>query len=138
MGLIVVDAGVIIAVLDATDTHHANARWSLAEFRARSDDLILPATVYAEVMVGALAAGASAAATLDEFIDALPARIEPVTRDIARAAGGLRAEHGRRLRLPDALVIATAIVLRADRVITTDSKWPGAPIAVTVVRAFHA
>jgi predicted nucleic acid-binding protein len=37
----------------------------------------------------------------------------------------LRARH-RSLELPDALVIATAEHSRADRLITTDRKWPSA------------
>jgi predicted nucleic acid-binding protein len=36
----------------------------------------------------------------------------------------LRAATG--LRLPDALVVATAIVVDADRLLTTDARWPSA------------
>jgi predicted nucleic acid-binding protein len=43
--------------------------------------------------------------------------------EIATAAARLRARH-RSLRLPDALVIATASVRRADRLVTTDRRWP--------------
>ena len=134
MGVIVLDAGVIIGLLDADDAHHAGARRALAEARESGDDLVLPATAYAEVMVGALAAGDAAAATVDAFVDALPARIDPVNREIARSAGRLRAEHRTKLRLPDALVIATATVLKADRLLTTDGRWPRVPVPVTVVR----
>jgi uncharacterized protein (DUF1778 family) len=63
-------------------------------------------------------------ATVDAFLDALPARLEPATRDIGATAASLRAAHGPSLRLPHALVAATAVVLRADRVITTDGHWP--------------
>jgi predicted nucleic acid-binding protein len=45
--------------------------------------------------------------------------------EIARQAAMLRARH-RSLELPDALVIATAEHSRADRLITTDRKWPSA------------
>lgn len=34
---------------------------------------------------------------------------------------------------PDALVIATAIVLGADRIITTDGGWPEVPVRVEVM-----
>ena len=44
---------------------------------------------------------------------------------IATTAAKLRAAH-RTLRLPDALVIATAIEGEADHLITTDRKWPTA------------
>jgi predicted nucleic acid-binding protein len=45
--------------------------------------------------------------------------------EIATQAATLRARH-RSLELPDALVIATAEHSRADRLITTDRKWPSA------------
>jgi len=133
MGLIVLDAGVIIGILDAGDTHHANARKVLAEAIGNAAELVLPASAYAEILAGAFAAGTAAAATVDEFVDALPARIQSVTREIARSAGRLRAEHGTRVRLPDALVIATAMVLKADRLLTTDARWPRVPVEVTIV-----
>jgi len=43
--------------------------------------------------------------------------------DIAASAAALRARH-RTLKLPDALVIATASELDADRLVTTDRRWP--------------
>ena len=72
---------------------------------------------------------------MDRFIDALPARVEPASRSIAAAAAVLRAEHGPSLRLPDALVVATAAVLEADRVITTDLRWPPLTVPVVVIRS---
>ena len=64
------------------------------------------------------------------------AGIEIVIPDVtvARAAAQLRAEHGGRVRLPDALVVATAIVRRADRVVTTDARWPGVGLTVEVLQ----
>ena len=41
----------------------------------------------------------------------------------ATDAAALRAKHGS-LKLPDALVIATARMLGADLLVTTDRKWP--------------
>ncbi|MEO6627881.1 MAG: hypothetical protein ABIP03_04865, partial [Aquihabitans sp.] len=43
--------------------------------------------------------------------------------DIAVAAASLRGRHPS-LKLPDALVIATAGYLEADYLVTTDRKWP--------------
>jgi predicted nucleic acid-binding protein len=48
----------------------------------------------------------------------------------------LRARHAR-LRLPDALVIATAVERSADELITTDRRWPTARamrLGVTITR----
>jgi len=41
------------------------------------------------------------------LLDALPARVAPISRPAARAAAALGARHGRAVRLPDALVVAT-------------------------------
>ncbi len=134
MGLTVLDAGVLIAILEQTDAHHGSARRAVAEARSRGDRLVLPAAAYAEVLVNPSQRGAEAVATVDAFVDALPAPIEPITRDIAAAAAMLRARHGRALRLPDALILATARIMGADRVITTDSRLPETEVAVDVVR----
>jgi len=72
---------------------------------------------------------------VDAFIEALPAAVEPETRAIARRAAELRARHGTRVRLPDALVVATAVVLGATRVVTTDARWPDLGVSVEVIGA---
>lgn len=135
MGLTVLDAGVIIATLDASDVHHEAAAHALTVARQRGDILVLPASAFAECLVSPYRRGPEAVAVVDSFVDALPARIEPASRAIASAAAELRARHAGRLRLPDALVVATAVVLGADRVITTDSGWPGLPVTVDVLAA---
>ena len=133
MGLTVLDAGVVIAVLDGGDAHHAASVRVLREARDRGDGLVLPASAYAECLVSPSRSGPAAIATVDRFLDALPARVEPASRAIAAAAAALRAAHGPALRLPDALVVATAMVLDADRVVTTDSRWPALPVTVEVI-----
>jgi predicted nucleic acid-binding protein len=135
MDLTVLDAGVLIAVLNADDAHHERARQSFATLRDRGDRLIVPASAYAEVLVAPLRQSPAKGDAVDEFIEALPASVEPATRDIARRAAELRARHGTRVRLPDALVVATAIALGAARVVTTDARWPDLGIDVEVVGA---
>jgi len=49
--------------------------------------------------------------------------VNPLTTPIARKAARLRAIH-KSLKLPDALVVATAIHCEAQRLVTTDRKWP--------------
>ncbi len=133
MGLTVLDAGVIIAILDPSDVHHQTAADALTGARERSDALVLPASAYAECLVSPYRRGTEAVAIVDSFVDALPARVEPASREIASRAAALRAHHASGLRLPDALVVATAIVLGADRVITTDSRWPALSVTVEVL-----
>jgi predicted nucleic acid-binding protein len=133
MALTILDAGVIIAILDSSDAHHSAAREAVTLARGRGEELAIPASAYAEVLVGPYRQGASAAAKVDEFLAALPARVEPATREVAARAARLRAEHGARLRLPDALVVATAVELHAGLLLTTDAGWPSMPVRVSVV-----
>jgi predicted nucleic acid-binding protein len=133
MALTILDAGVIIAILDSSDAHHAAARETVTQARSRGEELAIPASAYAEVLVGPYRQGGSAAAKVDEFLAALPARVAPATREVAATAARLRALHGTKLRLPDALVVATAIELGAALLLTTYAGWPSLPIPVTVV-----
>ena len=132
MALTVLDAGVVIAVLNASDAHHQAAKHAISAALAGGERLVLPASAYAEVLVAPYRRGEEAVATVDAFVDAMPAAIEPATRQIAASAAELRAGHGR-LRLPDALVVATAASLGADRILTTDAGWPQLSVRVEVV-----
>ncbi|MFI5040396.1 MAG: type II toxin-antitoxin system VapC family toxin [Acidimicrobiales bacterium] len=134
MALTILDAGIVIAILDASDGYHVAAVAAVASVIERGDDLVLPASAYAEVLVAPHRRGGEAVATVDAFVDALPATVEPATRPIAAVAAELRARHGTGLRLPDALVVATALVLGAERVVTTDARWPRLPVTVEVIR----
>lgn len=135
MGLTVLDSGVVIAILDGNDAHHSAALSAVAAAIKRQDVIVLPVSAYAEAHVTPSRNGPRSIATFDGFIDALPARVEPVSRAIGAAAAGLRARHGPSLKLPDALVVATAHVLKADRVVTTDQGWPDVGIPIDVVAA---
>jgi predicted nucleic acid-binding protein len=75
----------------------------------------------------------AAADVVDSLVDALPAQVQPITRSIARAAAQLRATHGTRLRLPDALVVATALDLGADHVLPTDRRWPKVGVTIQAI-----
>jgi len=102
MALTILDAGIIIAVLDSSDAHHAAAREALTHARSRGEELAIPASAYAEVLVGPFRQGANAPAKVDEFLAASsgssgsqrPGRF-------AATAARLRAQHGTKLRLPD-------------------------------------
>lgn len=133
MALTVLDASIVIAVLDSKDPHHTAARAGLASRLDALDTFVLPVSAYAETLVGAFRSGDAAVATVESFIDALPARIESATPGIGRSAARLRAQHGRRTQLPDAFVIATAIELQAERVLTTDRRWPAVGVRVEVL-----
>ena len=137
MGLTVLDAGILIAALDAADVHHSPSVEAMRVRTASSVEFALPASAYAELMVGPTAKGGGVAARVDRLLDGVPVAIVSADRRIARRAAGIRAAHPR-LKLPDALVIATGLELQADEVLTTDTGWPNVEIAVTVVRPTSA
>ena len=120
MALLVLDASVVIALLDEKDAHHERA---LASIEAtREDDKVIPASSFAEVLVVPQRAGDRAVQEFERNLADVPVRIESVTPDVARRAAALRARHAA-LRLADALVLATAEVLGAT-VLTADGAWP--------------
>lgn len=127
MGLIHLDAGVLIGFLDADDMHHPGARAVIADALDRSDRLAMAASAYAECIVGPARRGPGAVGLVQDLRQRLPLEIVDLNVDIATAAASLRARH-RTLRLPDALVIATATVGQADRLVTTDRRWPSAEV----------
>lgn len=120
MAVVVLDASVLIAFLDANDAHHPAAVEALRAHERET--LVLPASAYAEVLVGPLRRRAAAVATIQALLSALAVRIEPLTADIAVAAASLRARHPS-LRLPDAFVLATADTLDDAIVLTADRAW---------------
>ena|SRR5437867_1720668 len=122
MGLTVLDAGVVIAGLDADDAHYTAAADALSAARDRGDSFVLPASAYAEILVRPASRGARTVARVDAALDAMAITIADTDREIARRAAILRARHSS-LRLPDALVIATAVELEADHLLTTDRRW---------------
>lgn len=123
MALTVLDTGVVIGFLDPTDAHHVRAVAALTALRKASDKGVVPASAYAELLVQPYRRGASRVKVVDDALDALGFVVEPITRSTARAAAQLRAGHPG-LRLPDALIVATARTLKASRLITTDAGWP--------------
>ncbi|MBA2719871.1 MAG: type II toxin-antitoxin system VapC family toxin [Chloroflexi bacterium] len=133
MGLTVVDAGVVIAALSPQDTHHGAAVAAISTAIRRGDRLAIPASALAEALVHPFRSGQAVVDQVERFIDELPATVEPLTRRMAHAAAAARASNGRNLALPDALIVATAIVLDADDILTTDLGWPSVGRQVTVV-----
>ncbi len=121
MALIVLDASVVIAFLDSSDALHGDAVGALTA--NRSEDLVLPASAYAEILVAPLRRGMEAVARARQVMADLAIRIEPLTTEVADRAALLRARHAS-LRLPDAFVLATGETLEADVVLTADRAWP--------------
>ena len=116
MARVALDADVVIGFLDPSDAQHDQAVELLAAHLARGDDILIAATVYAEVIVRPLQHGTDA--KVDEFLTAIDPHVVDVDRALARQAAQLRARHTA-LRLPDALALATALAADAE-LITLD------------------
>jgi predicted nucleic acid-binding protein len=108
----------VIALLSATDSHHRRAVTEFGGAVDRNEALSMASSAYSEILVHAMRAGRGD--SVDRLVDRLRVEIVPISRDIARRAAELRAEHGA-LRLPDALVLATA-QLRGERLLTFDER----------------
>ncbi|MGH2869571.1 MAG: type II toxin-antitoxin system VapC family toxin [Solirubrobacteraceae bacterium] len=111
MARVALDTDVVIAFLDPGDAQHAGAVQALGRHLAGGDEILIGATVYAEVIVRPLQQGT--AEKVDEFLAAINAQVIVVDRLLARAAAGLRARH-RAVRLPDAIALATALTRDAE------------------------
>jgi predicted nucleic acid-binding protein len=127
MGLTHLDAGVIIAFLDGADAHHDAARSALSTALDNAERLSIAASALAECLVGPARRSTKAVELVRTVIDRLPVAVVHLDEEIATQAAMLRARH-RSLKLPDALVIATAEQASADRLITTDREWPTAKV----------
>jgi predicted nucleic acid-binding protein len=102
---LILDASVLIGLLDAADTHHDRAVDDVEAADRDGQHLLLPASAYSETLVPF-----ARAHRLEEARDAIAAMgitVVPLTDTIAERAAELRASDTR-LRLPDAIVLATA------------------------------
>ncbi len=118
MAPVALDADVLIAFLDPGDAQHERAVGELRPRLAAGEQLIVGASVYAEVMVRPLQQGTDA--KVDEFLDATGTHVIAIDRPLARQAAQLRASH-RSLRFGDALSLATALG-RDAQLITLDQR----------------
>jgi predicted nucleic acid-binding protein len=119
MGVAVVDASVLIAAIDDGDAHHERA---IAELESALGEqrLRLPAVAFSEALVAPYRTSQSRGRAVEGGLRRL-GRVEPITPDIASRAAQLRSK--RRIKLPDALILATAVELRAQEILTFDERW---------------
>jgi predicted nucleic acid-binding protein len=102
---LILDASVLIGLLDTADTHHDRAIDDVEAADREGRQLLVPASAYSETLVAF-----ARARRLEEArraITAMGITIVSLTDSIAERAAELRARHTR-LRLPDAIVLATA------------------------------
>jgi predicted nucleic acid-binding protein len=102
---LILDASVLIGLLDTADTHHDRAIDDVEAADREGRQLLLPASAYSEMLVAF--ARARRLEDARRAITAMGITIVSLTDTIAERAAELRAHHAR-LRLPDAIVLATA------------------------------
>ena len=111
MGALVLDASVLIGLLDSADAHHARAVEDVERADRDRRQLLAPASAYTEALVAFARAGRVREAR--KAIAAMGITIAPLTATMAERAAVLRASH-RHLRLPDAIVLACADELASE------------------------
>lgn len=114
-GIVVLDAGVLIALSSESDAHH---EWAMGVFlHTLSQELSMSALTYAEVMVHPTKAGKA-----DEFQERLAGlhlQVRPCDQSDVADLATLRVESG--LRMPDAVVLHESLRLGAT-LATTDNR----------------
>lgn len=118
MGTLILDASVLIALLDRSDPHHARAVDEVEAADQDDDDLVAPASAYSEALVAF--ARESLVDDAREAIAAMGVEVAPLDAGTAERAAALRARHAR-LRLPDAMVLATCQQL-GGRMLSYDQR----------------
>jgi predicted nucleic acid-binding protein len=105
VGALILDASVLISLLDIADSHHDRAIDDVEAADQEGEQLLLPASAYSETLVAF--ARARRIQEAREAITSMGITVVSLTDTIAERAAELRARH-RQLRLPDAIVLATA------------------------------
>jgi predicted nucleic acid-binding protein len=117
-----VDTAPIIYVLESNPVYADNF---VGLFEAAADgaiSIVLSAVTLAEVLTGPCKAGQAALAKRYE-VALCQYEVVPVTVPIAALSAQLRAQH--RLKLPDALQLATALECGANAFVTHDRDFTG-------------
>ena len=119
--LSVLDASVLIALLDEKDVGRPVARSAVVESK-RDHDLLIPVTAFSESIVAPYRRSRRDGQRAEAALAALGSLVE-VTRAIASQAAQLRAT--RQIKLPDALILATAMQVAATQILTLDRRLRG-------------
>jgi predicted nucleic acid-binding protein len=123
------DSVAVAGFLDRDDGFHAAADARVREFAGR-DTLIVSVITYAELLTGA-GVGHHALSAVRGFFEQLIDEIYSVDRAVAERAAELRSQTPS-LKMPDALILATADLRDADLVITGDDRWTSIDIGARV------
>ena len=127
--VVLLDSSTVVGFLDRDDALHADADRRLRALAGR-ERLIVSVVSYAEVLTGARL-GHHDIDIVQGFFAQLIDDVVVVDVEVAERASVLRAAK-RSLRMPDALILATADVRQADVVLAGDEGWGDVPIGPEV------
>lgn len=132
---VVLDSGVVVGFLDREDALHDAADAAVREF-ARGQRMVASVVTYAEVLTGARL-GHHNEDDVAGFFRGLLSAVLPVDVAVADMAADLRSRF-KSLRMPDALILATAetdpdvdLIVTGDRQLT---KVSGLGVKVRLLR----
>jgi predicted nucleic acid-binding protein len=116
VGPVVVDASTLLDILHKT---RSDSQALLAVPFDAGADLHVPASAYSEILVHPYRTSQEAVDGVDQFLNRLRIRVQPITAEIAHETARIRARH--RVRTRDALVLASAVILEAT-LLTADRQ----------------
>lgn len=122
--MILLDSVTVAGFLDATDPFHVAADQMVRRF-AGSEQLVASAVTLAELLTGA-GLGHHATQEVRAFFADLITDVVPVDATVAERGAELRVSK-KSLKLPDALILATAEIIGASLVVTGDEQWSSVP-----------
>ena len=132
MGSIVLDAGVVIGYMDDEDAHHKASMIAIGRYSEGTGTFLLPATVLAETLVATIRDRPSQVEQVRSRLATMFGPIRDIDTLVAVEAARVRARY-KSIKLPDALVVATAIVEDAEVIVTTDRRLARADRRVRVL-----
>ena len=125
----VLDAGVLIGLIDSDDRHHSDARRAVGALVRERAELLVSSVTFSEVFVGSFKTEPLGARRARRLIgDYVAPTVIPFTETDAMDVALLRART--RLSMTDAAVVATARSHGAERILTADADFNGVPGAI--------
>ena len=121
---ICINTNVFLNVINREEPFYSDSRTILSVIDERKIVGVVPTLVIAEILTGYFANNKDTEA--EEFVSALSTnenlKISPLGMEIALISSRIKAKTG--LRLPDAVVLGTAVQERADFLVTNDGHFP--------------
>jgi predicted nucleic acid-binding protein len=130
-----IDTNVFLNVLNREIIYYSHSREVLQAIERGSLEAFVPTLVIAEMLTGFYIEERNKDA--QQFLSALISdehmKIVPLSVDIAASSARVRAETG--LKLPDAMILATAIKTQSDFVVSNDDCFPATYEGVKTVKS---